>query len=319
MEKDAVIVKRLARKIILISKDNKNYELIENKNYRLNVIAVIGPAVCEGKIFGEALLTEIGISRTRPYSAALGINKTKEQSHVPQRRKTNLLTEKQYLLIAPALFDLIIKLSEIKVGKWKNGGYYSIKSNRNFWIKGCRQKTTQEKEKLYPRGARFSISVNEEIILSDVYWANLNLNYYLKTQLHGAACIIDKIINAFLGRKTYKEKTPFHKLKIAHEIQEIISRYPAYLRKKILEILAIKKNFFLDELEIFFDLSGDKPKETALAEKAQILPNPHSRTGDIKISISTGLEKKKKYVVMEILPPYATKKILVLDEEEIPF
>ncbi len=188
-KEDVTITKANTAVVIKIAPDEQNFSVIENEKGRIKVIAVIGPAnltMDEQKIhFEEALLCEIGMIRARPYRLTEGkkserfINKT-----LHSRSKRFSLTENQYRFIAPTLFNLMVEKAQKKCSKWLKKGW-KINSFETFWQKSKKRFVTKKKNKWWSRGARFSVSKKDILIISDIYWAELNLNSVLKRSLKG--------------------------------------------------------------------------------------------------------------------------------------
>ena len=108
---DVRLIKQVARFWIFINSNGEIQAFGENKNRKLNVIAVIGI----DPIFGEVLLFELGIGATRPYH-----NARFKAEWIHQRRKDFFLSRIQYLAIRPFLFNLIRMLAKETISGWKS-------------------------------------------------------------------------------------------------------------------------------------------------------------------------------------------------------
>jgi len=313
VKKDITVIRDEAIGVIIISPDNKSFELVENENPRLGVLAIIGPAQGFGKEFDKALLAEIGIGSSRPYHKARGINRQINESDLPQRRKWFNLSEEQYNLIAPFVFNFILEKFRQRVDGWKLGPYFDIPTPVNIWWRAQKRLKSFTRWKAMPVGTAFSISKKDKLLLRDIYWAELNLNERLSYALGGLARFINLMLSR-LKNVRFKGGKPFEKLGIAHDIEDNIYKIPQpYLREEVLKHLpGHKDNYFFSELQKLFGLSGEESEEQYLAKEAENLPSPEKRLGKIQLRVTTGLDgicQKKKskrdrdHIVFEVFPP----------------
>ncbi|MDP2934832.1 MAG: hypothetical protein Q8N59_03650, partial [bacterium] len=119
--KDVEVVEKEARFIFEISPDETRIEMRENPSSRLNVMAIIGPSQGLGRNWEKVLLAEIGISRSRPYHEARGLDVKSDLPSIPRRRKWFSLSLSQYRLVAPIVFKKIEGLAYQRISLWEKG------------------------------------------------------------------------------------------------------------------------------------------------------------------------------------------------------
>jgi len=311
VKKDVEVVMKNATGIIIIRKDNKSFQFIQNSNPRLGVLAIIGPA----DRFEKALLVEVGIGPSRPYHQSSGCRCRK---WIAGRKKCFELSRTQYLLVAPFVFDFIKKLARQKVNKWRSGGYFWIKSPKRYWSQRQKKLFRTEVWRQWPKGTRFSFSKKDYFFLADIFWAEMNLNTQIIYELSNLARFIDKRLSRYKNDKYYKGIRPFHRLKGAQDVKECTTRLPSYLKKELLNYLPSgKNNYFYRDLQNFFDLSEDCLPEEILARQAKKLSDPRERLQNIQVKVTSGLNNlNKDYIVVEIFPPPEQLKSSL---EDIPF
>lgn len=191
VNRDISIVRNRARFLIEIT--DEGTKILTNKEWTLNIIAVLGPAEKEGEIiFKEAVLLEIGIGRTRPYA------RTKIAQN-DARKKIFFLTKEQYLAIRPALFWIFLSSSADRMKNWKKltVGVKKKKvyfSNRGRYCSKEKMKKNVlivegwEMESL--KGVRFSVSKRDEYLLSDIFNLELKKNPSIERKLKGISGMI---------------------------------------------------------------------------------------------------------------------------------
>ena len=329
IDSDLATVKENALGIIIISPDNKSFELVRNENGRLGVLAIIGPSRAFGQDFQESLLAEIGIGPTRPYHEAFGLNRQPNQSNVHQRGKYFCLTAGQYDLVAPTVFDFITRIAQETMAGWKHRPFILQVLTRRAW--SHKHKTIFEKESWIEisDGKRFAISKKDIFLLRDIYWAELNLNPVIIHKLSSIARFIDKRTDFYRRYGHYKWKRPFEKIKVRSDIEKSVigpkGDFPLYLKEEIFKRLPRgQKTMFYEEIKKLFGLDGLSAPEQRLAQQATELGNPKQRLGEIQLFVTTGLNgvnrrgeiqetnRVKDYIVFEVHPP-STKKI---DQED---
>lgn len=262
----------------------------ENPEGRLNVTAVIGPGVglpgtpVAGSYFQEALLCEIGLSRTRPYRPTNRFNR--------RRRKWFSMTPEQYQEAGALIFLILQWCANKRIGGWKNR-FFFLPTPHLRWRKRIKSLTEYQRYQEQERGARFSVSVGDQFLLSDVYAVQLQ-NPQLVKQMSGLANVIDLRLNKH--RRGYR--WDFEKLRAASDVRRIFrsSSLPNYLKVQMLEYLPDKKkNAFFYRLAEMLQWDLEDPPQIALAKSA--LPTLHERTDGIRLKV---VRERPEYVVIEI-------------------
>lgn len=311
IKRDVRVIKENARIIFRLSADERSFEIVENKNPRLNVIVVIGPY----KKWKELLLCEIGISRTRPYNEARGLKRELSQSNIPLRKSCLSLSPQQYQLIAPVIFKKIEKIAYQRVISWEKGPYshdpFWVPIRKSYWKRSNKKFQEQDRFIRAKKGARFTVSLKEEFLVNDIYWAELNLNEVLtgglfrKGYLNRFVNLIDLRLNWYRSPVHYKGRKLFRTLKGAEQVEGMLqtsslSQSRHLLVEVVRRLRDEKKNIFWEHVADMIGWDGLETEESKLAKTA--LPEPKSRLGSIQIRITTGLDAKKDYIVFEVFP-----------------
>lgn len=299
-----------------------------NPNYKLGVIAVIGPGYAFGEYFGEALLLEVGIWRTRPYREAKNQQRANnEPCHLSPRSKWFFLSEQQYLNIVPVIFEIIQQITDKQDATRKcghqNGNSFIIKIGKYYLARGRRKdhKTGErqpqrtlfyhEKSKELPIGVRFSISQKDISLVQFIYWLEINKNAILKDGAESVAKLINICLAPYNKKGFYRDPK---KLKGVQQVNEIICSKPYYWLEEIVEkyLPEREKNPLFNEIRELIGWKDGKAIERRLAESAVVIPDC-----DVLLRITTGLDAKKDYIVFEVAPSCCFKE---KDEvEEVPF
>lgn len=297
---DVKRLKRYASVLIIISPDNKDFQVIENKEARLRIIGVIGPS----PEYKEAILLEVGYRRNRPYHQAKGFNQKQfGNSNIPFRFKKFSTSKEQYLLVAPIIFKHISEIALAGVLHWKNH-YTSIEIDTDHFT--CRGKNLHKKVwvREYYRGIIFSVNLNDQFLSADILWAHLRGEKTL-SMLRGKGCYIDKGINTFFEKNAFR--FPFSNSETARHIRnETVSILHPILRKKLIAFLPEgRKTKLFPELLDILELDQWSPEEEILKK---ILPRPLARTQDIQVRITRGPaglgqeEGPENILTFEVLP-----------------
>lgn len=309
IKKDAESVEKKARIVLKISPDERTIEISENKNPRLNVIAVVGPSNGFGRSWDKVLLAEVGISQTRPYHEAKGINRAADQSNVCQRRKWFSLSPYQYQLVAPIIFRRMEKISIDRISSWKSGGpsnRFLVPSTIHWWSKGREKMKENNYVTEAAVGVRFTICLKDEFFVRDVCWAEFNLNERLKIYIEGLAKFIGLRLSYYNSRRNYKGKKRFDDLLGAKQVEKrlkecYLSRFP-HLLIEVARWLRYSKRGkqFWQWVAEKINWDGKETRERQMASMATELPNPRERLGSIQLVITTGFEREKGYIVFEV-------------------
>lgn len=311
VEKDVQRVLTRAKIVLRIS--GGDVQKIHNPNPILNVIGIIGPSEAFGKKFESALLSEIGLWRTHPFSSAkipYDLRRVGESYTIPYRRKWFRLTREQYRLVAPKIFSTLQSLVDEGTKKWDRTPQdgWKIETKRFQLIRRKKQVIEKTSYKAWPRGLRFSVLWRDEYIARDIFWAELNLNKELRNFLRKAAQYINLMMKDY-RKKGYSQRS-FDNLKGAINILKLartatLQRYP-YLWAEIFEKyitdqanLKGKGSLFLTELSQLVSWNGEEFKQRRLASLAG--DDPKSRLNDIQLRFVRENEEYG-YCVFEVFP-----------------
>ena len=308
IRKDVELVEEEASIVMTISPDERTFEIKENQNPRLNVIAVLGSADGFGKHWDKVILIEIGISRTRPYNEVKGLKRISGQSNLHSRRKWFCLSPSQYQLVAPTIFRTMNVMTLRKVLSWKSGGpsnRYLIPSERHWWLRSQKKLIKNPSMTEALTGARFHISLKDELFVRDVYWAELNLNQRLGKIIRGLARFISLRLNWYqCGR--YKGRKKFEDLLGVKQAEErldatYLKKFPHLLCEVAQQIKNDRRNLgFWQFIAERVGWNGRDTKERELASLAPQLLGLRERLGGIQILVTTSLDKKKEFVTFEV-------------------
>lgn len=304
-EKDVKVIKKEARIVLRILSDNK-VEIVENKNWRMNLLAVTGYSWGFGKGWDEALLLEIGISRSRPYKPMERLNKKQgESKEIPQRKKYFSLSLYQYKLVAPIIFAKIEGIAYDRVVSWKRSDFsglpFKIKKRRLYYSRKYR-KVFEPRPYFQPvkTGPRFSVSPRDDFLIRDIYWRDMQLNS------KGLLNFIDMRVKD--QTKYYKGRKSFLKLKDIQKIKSDLqsSLLPRYIIIEVIRCLKEeKRNLFWPYFVEMINWDGAETKERKLARLAEsgiADSEPKRRLGGIKLRVTTGLDRGKDHIVFEVYP-----------------
>jgi len=303
VKRDVENVKKHARIIIYI---NSPINISLKPKSRLNVLAVIGPGTYNGQIYKEAVKLEVGIGRGKPYHVPSHV----KGAWIAARKKWFALDEGQYCLVAPTIFAILNKLSREQIEKRK------CNFSNPFWFKVYRPKFLLRKkgidwrEKSVPclPETRFAVSKKDELLIRDIYQAELNHNTALTNQILSIAKAVDKRLSPFRN-KQYKK--PFCDLQGFKDAKGYLTNSPLlkrnpHLLPEIRELLRyrlreypkkIEKNPLWDEIvQHLIPWDG-----TTITPERQLsclaLPNLTSRLNGSQIQVTThldGISKNEK-------------------------
>lgn len=310
--RDVETVKKYARCCIYITSDGVRVE--ENQHYRIEILAVIGQYQDDRLNLDEAVLLEVGLSRGKPYQEATGLKDGNPNypKNYPCRHPYLSITAEQYQLVAPEIFNYLVEYSINKVSLWKNDWFDP------WWIKidvGTHKNRfsglTKDHKWLAARPAiRFAVSVHDNFLVSDIYWAEL----YGKDNLQEDLKKILKFIGDNLGgyKMRDRKRFPSNWMKFPRFAAAISSlkRLPKYVQFFIWKKHFPINQYFHYEIMEQIGFQGIDCWEEVCAQN--VLDNPSNRIGDVSIRI---VRKSDRFVVFEILPPPPK----VEYEDEIPF
>lgn len=190
---DVALVKKRARALVLI-KDNGEIVISNQDNWKLNIIAVVGPGTINGSemFFQEAVLLEIGIGPTRPYH-----NSYANRVWLHERKKWFFLSAEQYGRLRPMVFRVIKEIAMARISCWENLTW-TMKEKKNHYSRK-RKKFFQDRTRWreYPTGTRFSVSKKDDLFLADIYAFDAENNPLVRKQLEGLAKFIDLCLGGY--------------------------------------------------------------------------------------------------------------------------
>lgn len=299
---DAMRMKQCARVVLEIN--GNGFHILQNEDPKINVIAVIGSSP---QTYGqEVVLEEIGLWRTRPFSEGkLTRGKLRGDGvrYVAPRIDEFYLSVEQYELVAPAIFTILQEMVDLRTSQWKCGSHnpFCVWSSRSRYSQKGRRLHKEKKLVGLQCGLRFSVRSTSAFFLSDLYWAEQNLNRALKFYLEGLAKFIDLRLSKY--KRSWKGKVEFRNLKGVREVSEILyeKNLSKYLLSEMMSYLPGRNgNGFWWHLCDLLGLHGYECAEKKVSSSA--LPNPQKRLGKIQLRIVTGIAEAKKNIVFEIFP-----------------
>lgn len=300
-QRDPACVRQDAQYLVQIRDDCIRVK--RNSSGRLPIIAVTGMAVTpSGIVVQDAVKLEIGLGRSYPYQRVerqiLPRNGRKRLEFlIPARTKWASLSSEEYGQVAPILFDRIQSLANIIAESWKEG----IDGAKYFfplqtWIPP-EKRHWQTQFGWIPKGVRFKASLKDTLLVSDIFWAELNQNKHLKEYLNW------RVIK--FGRRLIQYKNgyrnSFLKLKKVQQVRYLMENLfiakQMYLLVEIAEELHRQTGISRDDL---YDLIGwDREECWEHVVAKQALPNPKSRIKDIQIRV---IRRNARYIVFEVYP-----------------
>ncbi|MFH0852190.1 MAG: hypothetical protein V1845_01100 [bacterium] len=345
--KDVERVKQFAAVVIDISHPG----ITVNPTPGLGVLAVIGPGEFQSKKYEEAVLCEIGLGESRPYhralmpksirrerpiknenrkryrrewfiliseylvnnfGAALKNNGIKHRA-IERRREWFSMTDQQYMVASPIIFDMLQIFTDIAVKLRKKGAYsenpFLVPTERNYYSRKHKTVFSSVSYKPALNGARFVVSLVDRNLLNDVFFAELELNDRLQNHLRGLMRFSDLYLDIY--KKSFSRS--FQNLNRVGFIGRTRSfrKLPKYLKIEMLNRYLPKGNhnpLWKNYVDLF-GWNGEPTKERKLANL--VLPKPKKRIGDVQLRITTGLSDKKSrdrsgrqkdHIVFEVMP-----------------
>jgi hypothetical protein len=296
--RDVNVVEQYAKCIIYITKDR--IEIRENPNYRIEMLVVIGPYRDERYDLPNAVLLEIGLKRTKPYSTSEGLKDDSWDGPKTFRERHSHLsmTTEQYQLVGPAIFEYLKQYAEERVLMWLHDWYdprwikIPVAEHKHFGV------TRDFKWYSVEPSIRFSISVQDSFMVSDVYWAELNGKYDFEFRIKKLLAYMYRRLGGFKtrGRKYWPRN--WMKYRRFAEAISALQKLPWYLQVYVWKTHFPKSDPFHYEIMEQIKYEGVDPWEEAV--RNAVLPNPAERLGDNALRI---VRRDSKYVVFEIFPP----------------
>jgi hypothetical protein len=299
VERDVKRVRALARTVITLDRE-RGFTVRHHASAkpRLSVVAVIGPGKFQGASYDEALLCEVGICRGRPYAAAaIG------RRSVAKRRKWFSLSDEQYAVVAPVIFQLIGSMMRERVAKWRSGT-----PDNPMVVASCLSCYDRRERRMVMRtvsvpvvnGARFSFAYADRRLLADVLWAEWNLNKAAKSRICRLARWIGwqmshyRVSRQTNGRKFWqlgrvcqimralarKELLPHEKIRLVEELAERAKHGGKRFLPRFRETLGEPNRLFAETLDA-------------------VLPHPVDRVGGM---ILKTVRANGRYLTAEVFP-----------------
>lgn len=299
---DVARIRQCARVVLEIN--GNGFHIFRNEDPKINAIAVIGS---NSQTYGQGVvLEEIGLWRTRPFSEGkLARSKLNGDGvrYISPRIDVFHLMPEQYELVAPEIFKILQEIVDLQTSQWKCGSHnpFCVWSSHNRYSQKGKKLYKGERIREWPRGLRFSVRSASAFFLSDLYWAELNLNNGLAFHLEGLAKFIDLILSKY--KRSWKGKVKFRNLKGVRDVREILyeKNLPRYLLSEMMSYLpGGNGNEFWWHLSDLLGLHGYECVEKNVSSNA--LSDPQKRLGKIQLRIVTGIAEAKKNVVFEIFP-----------------
>lgn len=328
---------------IVISLTPERPMVFVNPKPALNVLAVIGPekgaplSPAANRFFPSAVLLEIGLGRGRPYHKTKNyqkLNSTGNPTAILKRRKWFHLTEQQYIQAAPWIFSALQDLTNEKVARWEcnHNNPYRIASERQHFVRRSKAFISKIIYLDALRGARFSVSLEDRFLLSDVYWAEKQ-NKDVRLYLESLAKKIDLRLNfnnyaRKPSQKPRKELSTTERFKqIAAIINEERKKRGSVKDRKDKTKVRDEKlpsRYIVDLLDYLPRRDGESRSKYyyAIAEALgytgeelreekfvrQVLPDPQERLNDIQLRITTGLSNRD-HIVFEVVSNLSAEEI----------
>lgn len=160
IKSDADRMSHCAQVVLELRSDGSVYEK-RNPN-GASIIAVIGGLELAGHNYQRALLLEVGIGRGKPYTELSGVSF--------DRRHFAGIASGAYYRIAPYLFHIMQELSDTTVQQWKHP-CKTLRLSTTRYVGSSLHKG--ERNFMFERGKRFSISCDDTLLLGDLCWSHL--------------------------------------------------------------------------------------------------------------------------------------------------
>jgi len=189
-KKSVALVEKYARIVFVIDENGTPVCSWTNGNYNLDAIVVLGDV----SGFGLTILLEIGISRARPYTQAYG--RKKKSMH--RRHKFFSLNETQIHNLLPFLEEKILVLTRNRVETWKFDTYIMKKPRYHVVNSYGLKERSGDKEKMYIKGARFSVSHEDKLLVGVVIRSELNKRQVcIKSDVAGAGKLAASLLRGY--------------------------------------------------------------------------------------------------------------------------
>lgn len=291
-------VRSSAQAVIQMSGGRWRPFLKENGACRLNVVAVVGPGAVAGTLVPEAVLLEIGVFRGRPYRRGHPnpVRRKAEHTLTVTARQRCLLDRGAYESFAPTLFRLLRVIAERRAKNWQSFSRgFARRVSHDYYLRSRNQLCSRLRYAQVDRGVRFSVSLADQCVVNDIYWAELNLNRELSRRLTGLAGFIGVVLGRY--DRSWRGRKSFKRLKgvqiVLGRLKEV--RLPQYLLAEVMRRLRLRP-ILIEALKEAVGLNGlfECPNPALGA-----YPAPKRRLGDIQLRV---IGIRRGYLVFEVLP-----------------
>lgn len=223
---------------------------------------------------GEKLLLEIGVWRGKPYGRP-----KHSFEKVGRRHKWFFLSEEQYQLLANNLFGFLQGIANSRISAWNK--WWNLPATK---FRKYRGQNVSEAP-----GTRFSVAVSDAFIVSDIFWAEANLNKRRKEFLEWLASLAFNLSK----KRERKSLRRFFNSRPLLEIKELWESFSPDTKKALYR-----------EFVDFFQSEGENI-EKEMRYNQLVLPDPLKRMGNIQLRverIKEGLKGKRRedHLVFEI-------------------
>lgn len=133
---DVKRLKQKARYVLTIDAHGNLIDVKYNAKFFANLIAVLAPATFFGVQLSEALVLEIGISRTRPYRAVEQVTRrdgNKTTRRLTLRKRVRSIRTHELAKLWPRLEKVFASATYQARSKWKVKDAWYVKSPRGVW------------------------------------------------------------------------------------------------------------------------------------------------------------------------------------------
>lgn len=298
-QRDVRLVNERA-KIVLNILNDEEIEIRRNNNFSLNVMAITAMGYD-----GEELCEEIGLYKTKPFRASQ-IGRTDRKRKLgpkpgrrtccPARHQNGGLSEEQYSLAAPVVFQELQRMVDERVAGWGRGPSAPYRIRVPVYKRYGRGRITVRMMLLEcQRGLRFSVRAGSSFA-QDACWAELNSNVEVRRYLEYLATSFHECL---AGYNTRALQMKGYKLKgfrcINHKLAK--SNIPEHLLLETFRYLP-EDNGYYNQLAEF--IGWDQERVSAERQLSNLaLPDPVARIGRIQIR-TLGIDKG--FLTFEVLP-----------------
>ena len=314
---DVALVRKFARIVITLTGDSVSVHT--QNNPLLNVIAVVGPTVHDSVPIQEAVLCEIGLVRARPYQRAARWWRKRSKSaqkrtwEIRARVNAFSLSDHQYRIVAPVVFQLLVDWMKSVTSRWKDI-YAHLNTNRAYINRRGRHEFGSYMVN-WPRGPKISVSTTDSLLCADLFQAEISDPFW-EDQLEGLGAIVDMTLKPL--DQGYRE--PWQATKQAQRARELIearlSTIPGYILEK-LQYADVPKGWSLSPFQTNDRRALRRERRASLIREVlgdvyhwqqeianTALPGTKERINELMVRDISSLRRREKgsHVVFMLLP-----------------